>query len=244
MFKKLVLKIFNLKNIFFYFLKKLSFLIIKKRKFNDQLSINLNYNWIDYPTRTELIQSLIEKNNYKSYLEIGCDHNQNFSKIKIKDKVGVDPIRGGTYRGSSNEFFKHNQTNFDIIFIDGLHTKEQVLIDIKNSLEFLNNDGIIVIHDCIPTTFLQQYIPRVQSSWTGTVWKAIISVRQKYDLDTATIIADHGIGMIINRKNTNQLSKLDSDGITFQNFATNHKEWLNCIEYDEYENWIAKKSSN
>ena len=38
----------------------------------------------------------LDKYNFKDYLEIGCDKNQSFSKIKIDNKIGVDPIEGGT----------------------------------------------------------------------------------------------------------------------------------------------------
>ena len=39
--------------------------------------------------RWDLIQYIIDKYNFKNYLEIGCDKNQSFSRIRIKNKVGV-----------------------------------------------------------------------------------------------------------------------------------------------------------
>ena len=62
-----------------------------------------------YPSRIEIIQSIINKNKYQNYLEIGCDKNENFSKIKIKNKVGVDPLQGGTLRMTSDEYFKKSK---------------------------------------------------------------------------------------------------------------------------------------
>ena len=41
------------------------------------------YDWGKYPKRYEIIQKIINIQKYKSYLEIGCDRNQSFSKIKI-----------------------------------------------------------------------------------------------------------------------------------------------------------------
>ena len=41
--------------------------------------------------RWDLIAYLHSKHNFKSYLEIGCDDDLLFSKISIKDKIGVDP---------------------------------------------------------------------------------------------------------------------------------------------------------
>ena len=71
----------------------------------------LTYDWSIYPSRIEIIQKIILKQNYKNYLEIGCDNNENFSQISIENKVGVDPLKGGTLRMTSDEFFKENKKN-------------------------------------------------------------------------------------------------------------------------------------
>ena len=86
--------------------------------FNGKLKFNFPSNYY----RWDLIKYLIDKNGYSDYLEIGCDQDQLFSKIEIKNKIGVDPVSGGTIRKTSDEFFKENDKKFDIIFIDGLHT--------------------------------------------------------------------------------------------------------------------------
>ena len=76
----------------------------------------LNFNFPPNYFRWDLIQYLISKNKYSDYLEIGCDQDQLFSKIKIENKVGVDPYSGGNVRKTSDEFFKYNKNKFDIIF--------------------------------------------------------------------------------------------------------------------------------
>ena len=68
----------------------------------------LNFAWQTKPRRLDIIEHFIKKNNYKSYLEIGCCKNEVFSKINIK-KVGVDPNSGGTVRLTSDNFFKTNK---------------------------------------------------------------------------------------------------------------------------------------
>ena len=50
---------------------------------------------------------------------------------------------------TSDEYFSKFKDKFDIIFIDGLHHYEQVKKDIFNSLEILNSNGIILMHDCL-----------------------------------------------------------------------------------------------
>ena len=75
----------------------------------------LNYDWNEYPSRIKIIQKIIDTEKYKNYLEVGCDNDENFSKIKIEKKTGVDPLRGGTIRTTSDEFFKINNDKYDLI---------------------------------------------------------------------------------------------------------------------------------
>ena len=105
---------------------------------NERFSKKFNYDWNKTQTRFDIINKLINSKKFKSYLEIGCQSDVNFSKIKIENKVGVDPQSGGTLRMTSDEFFSQNKDTFDLIFIDGLHIHEQVLKDIDNSLNVLN----------------------------------------------------------------------------------------------------------
>jgi hypothetical protein len=125
----------------------------------------IDFNFPDNLKRWDLIKEIINKKNYKSYLEIGCDDDQLFSKINIEFKFGVDPVSGGNIRCTSDIFFENNNKNFDIIFIDGLHEYEQVKKDILNSLKFLNKDGIILLHDCLPSEMSLQAVPRYRHKW-------------------------------------------------------------------------------
>ena len=193
----------------------------------------LNYNWSQFPSRMEIIQKIINQNNFKKYLEIGCDQDENFSKIKVENKVGVDPLRGGTIRSTSDEFFKSNNDKFDIIFLDGLHTYNQTIKDINNSLEHLNSNGIIIIHDCLPKKIWNQIVPRMYGHWNGDVWKAIVESRTLSDIDTYTCIADHGLGVIFKRKNRNLLNlKIKNfEKLKFSEYYKNHKEFMNPISH-------------
>ena len=174
--------------------------------FGEKFYKKLDYKWNQYPNRHSIIQQTIDRKNYKSYLEIGCDQDELFSKIRIEKKVGVDPVSGGTVRDTSDGFFKKNNIKFDIIFIDGLHEYDQIKKDINNSLFFLNDHGVIFLHDCMPKNFISQAVPRARAIWNGDVWKNIVESRTKLEIDTYVVYADNGVGMILKRPNKNILN--------------------------------------
>jgi len=195
----------------------------------------LSFNWDEYPKRFDLINKIILKKNYKSYLEIGCFNDENFKEIKIEKKIGVDPISGGNIRQTSDEFFQSCKDFFDIIFIDGLHHFEQVKKDIINASKLLNKNGIIVVHDCLPSKARDQMVPRSHEKWNGDVWKAIVELRTKENFDTYVCLADEGLGLIFNRKNKNKLDlNLNNyKNLKFSDYYKNYKKFMNIVSYQE-----------
>ena len=195
----------------------------------------MDYNWSGLPSRTEIIQKIIDRKNYKDYLEIGCDNDENFSKIKVENKIGVDPLKGGTLRMTSDDFFKKNEINFDVVFLDGLHTYEQTIKDINNSLKFLKKNGVILIHDCLPKKIWNQIVPRIYGHWNGDVWKAIVHSRTYKNADTYTCKVDHGLGVILKRKNSDRLElvKKNFKNLKFADYFNNHKKFMNPISHED-----------
>ena len=211
---------------------------IFKEKFYKKIKID----WSNYPNRSEIIQNIIEYKNYKSYLEIGCDNDLNFNKIKIETKLGVDPVSGGNIRKTSDDFFLENEIFFDCIFIDGLHEYNQVKKDINNSLNYLNEGGVIFVHDCMPRSFFEQAIPRSQYVWTGDVWKHIVELRTKEYLDICVGNLDMGLGIILKRKNSNILKKNTKNfkKLKFKEYYENYQNYLNLINHKEIINFIDR----
>ena len=192
-------------------------------------------NFPDDYYRWDLIKYLIEKNGYKDYLEIGCDQNQLFSKVEINNKIGVDPFSGGNIRKTSDAFFSNNTDKFDIIFIDGLHTYDQVKKDIINSVKCLKENGIVLVHDCMPDSLAKQAVPRFKMKWNGDVWKAIVDLRQNEDLDIYTCEIDEGIGVIKKRKNS-EILKINKpiNKLKFKDYYNNYQNYLRVIDIDEF----------
>lgn|SRR5574344_119564 len=199
--------------------------------------------------RTDIINLLIKENNYKSYLEVGVFTGYNFKSIIIDDKSAVDPDPkiDIEYKMTSDDFFKQNDKMYDIIFIDGLHIDEQVQRDIENSLMFLNDGGIIVVHDCKPIDKNAQSVSQTQEVWNGDVWKAWIKTMIKHDdLIMRVVDTDCGVGLIQKTKK-GKGTHIDSfnDGV-FEYDKNTVESALNLISEDSFIKLYSKKyeSSN
>jgi hypothetical protein len=188
--------------------------------------------------RTDIINFLIQKYGYKSYLEVGTqDPTSNFDLINADTKVSIDPFPKGkvTFVGTSDEYFDSidNTTQYDIIFIDGLHHDDQVLRDINNSLNHLSDNGSIVIHDCLPMTERMQERDDHGGEWTGDVWKAIAELRvESIDLDIKVVNTDYGCGII--RRGTNIPYKTNEVYKRFSYYATHRDNLMNIISIEQF----------
>lgn len=133
---------------------------------------------------------------------------------KIKSVMGWE--RPQFFEMTSDEFFeKHASQEFaidkiDVVLIDGLHTYDQALRDVQNSLKYLADGGVIVMHDCNPTTPAMA-VPALSIEeaaamkvegwdwlWCGDTWKTIVHLRSLCrDLDVAVLDCDMGVGFVV-----------------------------------------------
>jgi hypothetical protein len=200
-------------------------------KFKNKININMK-------TRTELINSFIQRYGYKSYLEIGVYNNDlNFNHIvcEYKESCDPNPNANATHKLTSDDFFAQNTKTFDIVFIDGLHHADQCIKDIANSLNCLSDNGTIVMHDCLPTDEFMQQIPlTTQGAWTGNVWQSFVHYRMTdKSLFMFTVNMDYGCGVI---KKGSQKLLVSADEINYANFNLHKKEWMNIIDISEINN--------
>ena len=120
--------------------------------------------------RSVIINKLIDTYGFEKYLEIGVNDASNFLKINCKYKDCVDPFISFstdyninkdihllteddiikyrfieenilTHKMTSDDFFEITDKKYDLIFIDGDHTEEQVTKDIKHALFRLEENG-------------------------------------------------------------------------------------------------------
>lgn len=167
-----------------------------------------------HESRFELINLAVKKTNAKRYLEIGCDKNKIFKNIICNYKVGVDPVRGGTHRMCSDEFFDQNLETFDVVFIDGLHHYDQVKRDFNNALKFLNVGGIIILHDMMPRSSEEAVVPipkKLPYTWVGDVWRLAFELANRDDIVFHLVLIDNGCGIVWKGRQTSKNIKLESN---------------------------------
>ena len=202
--------------------------------------------------RYDIINKLIQKHNYKSYLEVGTQNPaSNFNQVTCDSKFCIEPNPkqfGGSYDwtddidfvGTSDEYFesiKDTEIKYDIIFIDGLHHNEQVLKDVENSLKHLSEGGSIVCHDCLPSE--ESHAIRIDENggkipdgiWNGDVWKAIVKLRTtRNDLQITTIDDDFGCTII--QRGESELYEPKGDWNLWEYYKVHKYTMLNVVGTD------------
>lgn len=151
--------------------------------------------------RIERIHYLFEQLSYKTYLEIGVFKGTTFLHLQVPHKVGVDPNflfdiesvkNESTVLASmtSDEYFSTLPvgTQFDFIYLDGLHVFEQTYRDFCNAVNFTHPKSIIMIDDVLPNDEFSA-IPDQQKCyqerqargltdqrWHGDVYKTVFAL--------------------------------------------------------------------
>jgi hypothetical protein len=226
--------------------------------------------------RIELIQAIFQKTELEYYLEIGCRKGRSFLPIVAKHKMVVDPAFAIPFyrkwkwgikvpENANNQYFEETSDDFfakrkdlikqlDVVLVDGLHTYRASLLDALNSLKYLNKDGIIIFHDCLPpnraaamptelfpTKKEKRSIPGWTNEWCGDVYKTIIYLRKAFPevLDALVVDTDYGLGILRPKVKLNP-TDLKIDEALF--------EEINKIDYDQLmadtKNLINLKDAN
>jgi len=198
--------------------------------------------------RTDIINTIIKKYEFDNYLEIGVrDSRENYDLITATHKDGVDPepITPVNFKITSDEFFLNHikDRKYDVVFVDGLHTAEQVYLDVINSIKHLNRGGFIVMHDCNPPTeyhirSYEEYL-RTRGQWNGTVFSGFIKLKQELkDWNCFVVDEDFGCGVLTQQKLSKDFMPLETvvDNMTWDYFEKYRGMLLDLISYEEFLN--------
>ena len=163
------------------------------------------------------INSLLNLCEGKNYLEIGVENVHTFTGINAQLKIAVDPIFRFDFQAmqdrntlflsqdSDSAYAKLQEVDleFDVIYLDGLHTFEQTYRDLLNAIDLLAPGGFILIDDVYPNdeySFInnqQEALSKRKSSippgstldlsWHGDVFKVVAMVHDfQLNLDYRT----------------------------------------------------------
>ena len=211
-------------------------LIINPYYYFKKFKNNTVNNFFDYEkspyNRLSLISLAISQTMMKkgyencNYLEIGCFDNKAFDTIPLplEQKIGVDPLRGGTHRMTSDVFFLKNKKKFDVIFIDGLHSYDQCSKDCTNSINFLNEDGIIILHDMMPRHKTEE-----SPKFSGDVWKVAFELCQSENVKFVIANIDQGVGLLKITTNSNYIKLPEIKDKTFNDYKNFYHKQLPSV---------------
>ncbi|HSZ52408.1 MAG TPA: class I SAM-dependent methyltransferase [Caulobacteraceae bacterium] len=201
----------------------------------------LDFDWSTFRhNRISVVNLLMAGRPDGRYLEIGCADNVLFDAVLAADKTGVDPVRGGTHRMTSDDFFAaYDGPPFDVIFIDGLHLYPQVRRDLVNALRHLAPGGWIGMHDMLPRDWLEEHVPQIRTSgWTGDGWKTAFELAAADEIDFRLITIDYGV-LVARPTGPCCLPDLSADLADKRfKFLVQNLERLPLVAYEEARTWI------
>jgi Methyltransferase domain len=205
--------------------------------------------------RAQVVKRLLAHYENPRYLEIGVCEARTFDRVPATEKVAVDPefrfdasapdrqLPGVSYHEvTSDEYFGsivgHDQL-FDVIYLDGLHTVEQTLRDLMNSLAYLQPQGVIVIDDVRPPTELASIPDRREffrvrhaagrddeQAWMGDVFRLVYFIDTFcQQLSFRVIDNNHGQAVVWRRRRSAvpHRSLAGVGGLTFAELERNQE---------------------
>ncbi|WP_134767360.1 class I SAM-dependent methyltransferase [Nocardioides sp. 1609] len=175
--------------------------------------------------RARVVNRLMAMYDEPRYLEIGVCSGRTFDRARAATKVAVDPafefdpsdparVVAGTeyHQVTSDEYFGTvvaPDRQFDVIFLDGLHTVEQTLRDLTNALHHLQPRGVVVIDDVRPSSHLAAIPDRqlffavrnrlgtTAQDWMGDVFRLVLAIETFFQqLSYATVEDNHGQAIV------------------------------------------------
>lgn len=186
------------------FLKQLRLNKLEKKGMKDMVD-ELPIPAIDGLRYFRVLSRLHEKLKPDWYLEVGTFTGKSLALAKC-NTIAVDPkfqlkfpavnATGRQmffFQQTSDEFFesgflKQNKISLDFAFLDGMHLFEFLLRDFIETEKHMSKDGMIVLHDCCPTTDYMATREFHDGQWTGDVWKTLL-ILQRYRPDLVIDVA-------------------------------------------------------
>ena len=230
--------------------------------------------WIKRPgTSAARINRLMSARSGTRYLEVGVRREGRSLAVEAETKHGVDPhFRFDTtphatetvrfFPSSSDAYFTGEGPaglEFDVIFLDGLHTFEQTLRDFCATMPHAHRDTVWIIDDVFPRDVFSA-LPSQEDArtfrklhgidarfWHGDVYKCIFAIHDFFpNFSFRTFEPGHGNPqtVVVNRprpdfaprfNDLEKISRLDYYGFW------NNRALLNLLPEEEVFDWVAAR---
>jgi Methyltransferase domain len=225
--------------------------------------------------RIKVIIALMKFRRLNNYFEIGVHNGHVLFKIRSNFKIAVDPdfvfdffrkagkilmnpynLFNRYFEKTSDDFFRQDaervfaNKNVQIALIDGLHQYDYALRDIENTLKYLSDDGVILVHDCNPLshsasgTWQEWQASGEKGFWNGDVWKAIVHLRStRRDINIFVLDCDHGLGVVTKGLTEKPLfyQREQIEKLTFAELEANREQLLNLKPVDYFYTYFLDK---
>lgn len=161
-----------------------------------------------------LIQHLASWIKPVNYLEIGVRWGNTYNLVKnyaqtchlvdiefLKLNYSENTVK---YQMTSDKFFSviNPSIQFDLVFIDGDHSKEQVIKDFMNVEGRVIDDGFVILHDTYP--YNEQML---QPEFSNNCWEAALWIKENFrnDWEILTLPFNPGLTLMKKMKGDKQL---------------------------------------
>ncbi len=122
---------------------------------------------------------------------------------------------------------------YDVILVDPYHDYECSYRDLALAFRFLNDNGVVVIHDVLPPSSGRFISPTfVPGGWCGLTFIAYVDFLMKENPDFATIECDYGCG-IIGKGRQDDIFASFRDG--WQNARMDHEQAFGYLSRHKHE---------
>jgi hypothetical protein len=236
------------------------------------------------------VQAVVDVRNAKTFLDLHGEKYAKFLWVRARKKISAYTrfiqfqiprsvkaklfishlpwnLFNEIYAERSDEFFEKRadqtlpKSGLDVVLIDGDHNYEQTLRDINNCLRYLNDNGVIVVHDCSPSseisatpakdiyaaTELLENRPEWTGEWSGDTWRAIVYLRAtRKDLHIFVLNCDCGLGIITKGtpENMLELSEEEILKMTYDDLDKHRTLFLNLKDQSYLDQFLPLKQKS
>jgi hypothetical protein len=197
----------------------------------------------------------------QSTFKIAVDPEFQFTGARKLERTLTNPYNlfNRYFAKTSDDFFAQDAARVfgsegvQLALVDGMHEFDFALRDVENTLRYLTRDGVILMHDCNPQSAsaacsYREWTSRgakAEGEWNGDVWKTVLMLRTRRDLDVCVLDCDQGLGVVRRGKPEAplDLTRAQIESLRYEDLAANRERWLNLKPESYFETLFPDSAS-